>query len=60
MNNDQAWTVKLGYELQRLHAEGATDMDLARLEHQLMMAIQQIKFVRRCYNKPTSNTEVSK
>ena len=59
MNIDQAWTVKLGQELQRLHSEGATDMDLARLEHQLMAAIQQIKFIRKCYNKPASTTEVS-
>lgn len=59
MTEHQAWTVRLGQELQHFHDEGATDMDLARLEHQLMMAIQQIKFVRKCYNKPASQTEVS-
>ena len=56
----EAWTVTLGKELQRLHSDGATDMDLARLDHQLRAAINQIKFVRKCYNHPSSTTEVSK
>ena len=60
MNDDTtAWTVLLGRELQRLAAEGATDMDVYALEHKLMLAINQIKFVRKCYNKPSSQTEVS-
>ena len=59
--NNQAWTVVLGKELQRLHAEGATDLELSRLEHNLSLAIQQVKFIRRCYNKnsATHTTEVN-
>ena len=58
-NEHEAWTVLLGKELQRLHAEGATDQDLHRIEAVLQRAIQQIKFIRKCYNKPASQTEVS-
>ena len=59
MSESQAWTVRLGKELQRFHQEGATDSELARIEEQLLMAIQQVKFIRKCYNKPASQTEVS-
>lgn len=59
MNDYQAWTVYLGLELQRIHREGATDLELSRLKDQLLGAIQQVKFIRSCYNKPSSQTEVS-
>ena len=59
INDQEAWTVLLGKELQRLHAEGATDQDLHQIEAVLRLAIQQIKFIRKCYNKPAAHTEVS-
>ena len=59
MSDNEAWTVRLGRELQRFHRDGATDLELSRTEEQLLMAIQQVKFIRKCYNKPSSQTEVS-
>lgn len=56
---NQAWTVVLGKELQRLHTEGATDFELSRLEHNLALAIQQVKFIRKCYNKTSATKEVN-
>ena len=49
----QAWTVRLGRELQGLD-KNSTDGDYARLEHELRAAIGQIKFIRKCYNKEVS------
>ena len=59
MNENQAWTVQLGLELQRFHSEGASDLELSRIKDQLLAAIQQVKFIRSCYNKPSAQTEVS-
>ena len=59
MSDKQAWTSQLGYQLQRMAEHGADDYELAAMEHNLLQAIQQVKFIRRCYNKPTSTTEVS-
>ena len=51
VNETQAWTERLGYELQRLSSEGATELELSRLDFELTHAIKQVKFVRKCYNK---------
>ena len=49
----EAWTIRLGRELQQLSGQ-STDLDYARLDHELRSAIQQIKFIRKCYNKEVS------
>lgn len=53
MIEQQAWTIRLGRELQNLGTD-STDSDYARLEHELGSAISQIKFIRKCYNKEVS------
>ena len=49
----EAWTIRLGRELQQLNSQ-STDLDYARLDHELGSAIEQIKFIRKCYNKEVS------
>lgn len=49
----EAWTIRLGRELQQLNSK-STDLDYARLEDELRSAIQQVKFIRKCYNKEVS------
>ena len=49
----EAWTIRLGRELQQL-GDHSTDLDYATLDHELRSAIQQIKFIRKCYNKEVS------
>ena len=53
----QAWTVRLGRELQRL-GPNSTDMDYHRLSHELNQAISQIKFIRKCYHKEVRNADL--
>ena len=48
---NEAWTTKLGRELQQMSQEGISDRELYALEHNLRQAIQQVRFVRSCYNK---------
>ena len=50
----QAWTIRLGRELQQL-GPNSTDMDYHRLSHELNQAISQIKFIRKCYHKEVPN-----
>lgn len=50
----QAWTVRLGLELQQLGPQ-STDSDYNRLNHELKQAISQIKFIRKCYHKEIPN-----
>ena len=50
----QAWTVRLGLELQQLGPQ-STDRDYFRLSHELNQAISQIKFIRKCYHKEVPN-----
>ena len=51
----EAWTVRLGRELQQLGPD-TTDRTYFRLSHELSLAINQVKFVRGCYNKPAVKT----
>ena len=46
----EAWTIRLGRELQQL-GPCTTDQDYFRLSHELNLAIDQVKFVRKCYFK---------
>ena len=46
----EPWTTRLGRELQDLAEGGADEQKLAALEHGLIRAIHQVKFIRRCYN----------
>ena len=50
----QAWTTRLGLELQQLGPQ-STDQDYFRLSHELNLAISQIKFIRKCYHKEFKN-----
>ena len=47
----QAWTVRLGSQLQGLN-ETSDDAEYCELQATLSHAIAQIRFVRKCYNKP--------
>ena len=51
---NEAWTTSLGAELLRMQSEGATDQELATLEHRLQIAFGCVKHVRKCYNKPAT------
>ena len=54
---NQAWTVRLGRQLQALD-EASDDAEYCELQATLSHAIAQIRFVRKCYNKQAVNPEV--
>ena len=53
----QAWTTRLGLELQQLGPQ-STDQDYFRLSHELNLAISRIKFIRKCYHKEVRNADL--
>ena len=50
--DNESFTTALGRELQQLNAEGADYNVIYGLEHRLQAAFNQLKHIRRCYNKP--------
>ena len=50
----EAWTTRLGKELLTLENNGASDHDIARLQEQLQAAFNQLRHLRKCYTKQTS------
>lgn len=49
-----AWTTYLGRLAQQLSEEGATDSELAALEHNMTLAFSHLRFIRKCYSKESS------
>lgn len=52
MSEDQeSWTTYLGRAINRMQAEGAPEPQVTRFEGALIQAIQNVRHIRRCYNK---------
>ena len=54
MFETEALCTRLGKELLALENNGASDHDVARLQEQLQAAFNQLRQLRRCYAKQTS------
>ena len=47
----EAWTTSLGRKLLQLESEGVDYATICSLEHQLQIAFNTLKHVRKCFHK---------
>ena len=58
--DDQPWTTFLGKVSQELQQAQAPEPHIKAVENELIHAIQCVRHVRRCYQRPASSTTASK
>ena len=60
MNKENTpWTTLLGKMVQELQQDHAEDIQITLVENELIQAIQCVRHVRRCYERPASSTTLS-
>ena len=51
---NESLTTRLGRELLALENSGASDHEIAKLQEQLQAAFNQLRHLRKCYTKQTT------
>ncbi len=51
---NESLTTRLGRELLALENSGASDHEIAKLQEQLQTAFNQLRHLRKCYTKQTT------
>lgn len=59
-DDKRPWTTNLGEIIAELNASGAPEPHVKAVENELIHAIQCVRHVRRCYQRPASSTTISK
>ena len=54
------WTTFLGKAIQKMQEKDVSENCITALENELIIAIQAVRHVRRCYERPPSSTKISK